>query len=99
MASTRHVIFNRTRQAAQKLRSALEEIRATNDEFITLGGNVWTDPYFHESESTGNALRTDLEISKADLINAQIAFDVIGNGNGAVTPKDYFAFIDKVIAG
>jgi hypothetical protein len=93
--SNRNVIYQRTMSAARQLSEALEEASACQAEFIALGGNVWTDPFFHEGEDLNNPLRTDLSMNKQDLVNAQIAFDVLGNGKETVQPSDYYAFIFK----
>lgn len=86
-------VVNRTREAARNLAAALEEARECNREFIRLGGNVFTDKFFYVNGDTAGALRTDLDITKTDLVNAQIGLDAI---EAQAHSSGYQTFLDLV---
>jgi hypothetical protein len=69
------VCYNRTREAARKLHAAIEEAKAANLEFLSLGGMTYMTPFFYlEDLST---LRTNLDMTTATFANGHIALGVL----------------------
>lgn len=98
MASNRGVLVNRIRSAARQMYLAVEEARACVAEYGIDGGATYTDPFFHTNEDTAQALRTDLDITKAQLTAAEVALNAVANSAMAqgATINDYLPNLSKV---
>lgn len=99
--STRVNVVDRIRQASRELHLSIEKARATIDEYESLGGASYTDPFFHENEDINAPVRTDTEITKEQLTAAEVALNAISNpgtlsGTNGSSVDDYLPMLSVV---
>lgn len=99
MASNRNILVDRLRNAARELSDQIEETRAAFAEYERLGGAAYTDPFFHDNENVNDPLRTDLNITKAQLTAAAVGLNAIA-GHLQAAPgagvNDYLPALSRV---